>query len=55
MQWHGSTVVITGASRGIGGAVALAAATKGARVGLIACDEADLKRVLAETADRATR
>lgn len=52
MQWQGSTVVITGASRGIGRAVALAAATKGARVGLIARDEADLKAVLAETGGR---
>lgn len=49
MHWQGTTTVITGASRGIGRAVALAAAAKGARVGLIARSEADLKEVLAET------
>lgn len=52
MQWQGSTVVITGASRGIGRAIALAAAAKGARVEVIARDDADLKAVLAETGDR---
>ena len=40
--------MITGASRGIGRSVALAAAAKGARVGLIARDKADLEAVLAE-------
>jgi short-subunit dehydrogenase len=49
MQWTGATAVITGASRGIGRAVAVAAAAKGARVGLIARSEADLTEVLAET------
>jgi len=48
MQWTGATAVITGASRGIGRAVALAAAAEGARVGLIARSEADLAAVLAE-------
>lgn len=48
MQWSGTTTVITGASRGIGRAVALAAAVKGARVGLIARSQADLHTVLAE-------
>src|SRR5688500_17349885 len=48
MQWTGATAIITGASRGIGRAVALAAAAKGARVGLIARSEADLDAVLAE-------
>lgn len=48
MQWTGATAVITGASRGIGRAVAVAAAAKGARVGLIARSEADLTAVLAE-------
>jgi short-subunit dehydrogenase len=48
MQWRGATAVITGASRGIGRAVALAAAAEGARVGLIARSEADLAAVLAE-------
>lgn len=49
MHWQGTTTVITGASRGIGRCVALAAAAKGARVGLIARDKADLESVLAET------
>jgi short-subunit dehydrogenase len=49
MQWTGATAVITGASRGIGRAVAVAAAAKGARVGLIARSESDLVEVLAET------
>jgi short-subunit dehydrogenase len=48
MQWSGTTTVITGASRGIGRSVALAAAAKGARVGLIARSQADLEAVLAE-------
>lgn len=48
MQWTGATTVITGASRGIGRAVALAAAAEGARVGLIARSEADLAAVLAD-------
>lgn len=48
MRWAGTTTVITGASRGIGRSVALAAAAKGARVGLIARDESDLEAVLAE-------
>lgn len=52
MHWDGSTVIITGASRGIGRAVALAGAARGARVGLIARDESDLRSVLAETGDR---
>ncbi|MET0902640.1 MAG: SDR family NAD(P)-dependent oxidoreductase [Acidimicrobiales bacterium] len=47
MQWAGATAVITGASRGIGAAVARAAASEGATVGLIARDEADLDAVLA--------
>ena len=40
--------MITGASRGIGRSVALAAAAKGARIGLIARDRADLEGVLVE-------
>ena len=48
MEWAGATTVITGASRGIGRSVALAAAAKGARIGLIARDKADLEGVLAE-------
>ena len=47
MQWGGATAFITGASRGIGAAVARAASAEGATVGLIARDEADLAAVLA--------
>ncbi len=36
MRWDGATAVITGASRGIGRAVAVAAVERGARVGLVA-------------------
>lgn len=52
MQWAGATTVITGASRGIGRAVAIAAAAKGARVGLIARSEGDLKAALEECGGR---
>jgi short-subunit dehydrogenase len=47
MEWGGATAFITGASRGIGAAVARAASAEGASVGLIARDEADLESVLA--------
>lgn len=46
MQWKDSVAIITGASRGIGAAVARAAAAKGARIGLIARSKADLDTVL---------
>jgi len=52
MQWSGATAMITGASRGIGAAVATAAAAQGASVGLIARDEVDLRAVLARTGGR---
>ena len=52
MQWAGKMPVITGASRGIGRAVALAAAARGARFGLIARRQTDLKTVLAEAGGR---
>jgi short-subunit dehydrogenase len=52
MQWEGATTLITGASRGIGRAVAVAAAGQGARVGLIARDEADLRATLAAAGGR---
>ncbi len=46
MKWNGSTSIITGASRGIGRAVAIEAAKRGARVGLLARSKDDLSRVL---------
>ncbi len=52
MQWTGAVVVITGASRGIGRSVALAAATEGATLGLIARSADDLTAVLAEAGGR---
>jgi short-subunit dehydrogenase len=47
MELAGSVVVVTGASRGIGRAVAIAAAAKGAKVGLIARSRDDLDAVVA--------
>jgi short-subunit dehydrogenase len=47
MKWDGTTAVVTGASRGIGKAVAEAAAAKGARVGLVARSKDELDAVLA--------
>ncbi|HKE75165.1 MAG TPA: SDR family NAD(P)-dependent oxidoreductase [Acidimicrobiales bacterium] len=47
MEWGGATTIVTGASRGIGRAVAEAAATRGAKVGLIARSEDDLRYVAA--------
>ena len=44
--WGDAVTIITGASRGIGRAVALAAAGEGARLGLIARHEVDLREVL---------
>src|SRR5688572_7573389 len=52
MRWDGAVVLITGASRGIGRAVAVAAAERGARVGLLARTTSDLDDVLAETGGR---
>ena len=45
MRWEGATVAVTGASRGIGRAVARRASERGARVGLIARDAGDLELV----------
>jgi short-subunit dehydrogenase len=45
VEWGGATAIVTGASRGIGLAVARAAAGCGARVGLIARGEGDLQAV----------
>ena len=48
MRWEGAVVVVTGASRGIGRAVARAAGVRGARLGLVARSRGDLEAVLAE-------
>ncbi len=53
MRWDGAIVVVTGASRGIGRAVAIAASAHGARVGLVARSVDDLeatRRALREPA-----
>src|SRR6476646_7350985 len=52
MELRDKTVIVTGASRGIGAAVAIAAAAKGARVGLIARTDTDLDLVLARAGGR---
>jgi short-subunit dehydrogenase len=49
MELEGAVVVITGASRGIGAAVAQAAAARGARIGLIARSADEIDGVLAGT------
>ena len=48
MNWSGAVVVVTGASRGIGAEVARQAAAKGARLGLLARNETELKALAAE-------
>ena len=48
MSLDGKVVLVTGASRGIGAAVATAVAAKGARVALVARTERDLGAVLAK-------
>jgi 3-oxoacyl-[acyl-carrier protein] reductase len=48
----GKVAIVTGASRGIGRAVAVAAAARGARIGLIARSRNDLDAVLAEIGGR---
>ena len=52
MRWEGSVVMVTGASRGIGRAVANALGRRGARLGLLARSSGDLERVLAESGGR---
>ena len=52
MQWEGSVAVVTGASRGIGRAVANALGRRGVRLGLIARSGGDLDRVLGESGGR---
>lgn len=47
MRLSGSVVVVTGASRGIGAAVARQAAAKGARLGLLARNDAELQELAA--------
>ena len=51
----GRTAVVTGASRGIGAAVASALDTAGARVALVARSEDDLAKVAAELAHEPLR
>lgn len=50
----GSVAIVTGASRGIGAAIARGLSMAGARVGLIALDEAALKELARELTDGAT-
>ena len=52
MDLDGAVTVITGASRGIGAAVARAAAARGARLGLVARSEEELREVLAASGAR---
>jgi short-subunit dehydrogenase len=52
MQWNGAVAVVTGGSRGIGREVAMLAAQKGARVGLVARSAPDLEAVLKEIGGR---
>jgi short-subunit dehydrogenase len=52
MEWNGAVAVVTGGSRGIGREVAMLAAQKGARVGLVARSAPDLEAVLKEIGGR---
>jgi short-subunit dehydrogenase len=54
MKWNGSVVLITGASRGIGAAVARAAGARGARLGLLARAKDELESVLAAAGGNGT-
>lgn len=52
MRWQDNVTIVTGASRGIGRAIAVAAAARGARVGLIARSRDDLDAVSADLGGR---
>lgn len=52
MDLRDKTVIVTGASRGIGAAVAEAVASKGARVGVLARTRGDLDALLARVGSR---
>lgn len=52
MRWDGAVALVTGASRGIGRAVARQAAERGARVGLVARSTSDLDEVLSSIGGR---
>lgn len=54
MRWEGATVVVTGASRGIGRAIAIAAARRGSRLALIARSGEALATVRQELGGEAT-
>jgi 3-oxoacyl-[acyl-carrier protein] reductase len=51
VRWQGATVLVTGASRGIGRAIAVAAGERGARVGLLA-RSADALTVVKDEVER---
>jgi short-subunit dehydrogenase len=54
-RWSGTTVLVTGASRGIGRAVARAAHARGAKVGLLARTEEELATLADELGARSAR
>jgi len=54
VDWNGSVVAVTGASQGIGAAVARAVSARGARVGLIARDADALRDVAGDLPAKAT-
>lgn len=54
-ELRGSVIVVTGASRGLGRALALGLAEHGADLALVARTEADLRRVAAEAAKHGVR
>ncbi|MFZ5894877.1 MAG: SDR family NAD(P)-dependent oxidoreductase [Myxococcota bacterium] len=52
MTWQGKSALVTGGSRGLGAALAEELATRGARVVLVARDQAPLARTLARIRER---